>query len=213
MKRILCIARREYLATVATKGFLIGLLIVPLLMFGSLLVLLLAKDQKDTRDRQIAVVDRSDKFGGAIIAAAEKRNATDIRDEASGSRTAPAYLIEKVEPDLQDPAAQRLALSDRVRSGELRGFVEIGSAVLTPDPTNAESRIAYYSPGAALDDFRSWVGNVINQELRTLRLEQAGVGKEQVPHLFDWTSVDPMGLSSADAKTGEMRQGERSDPG
>ena len=35
MRRALCIAQREYLASVKTKGFLIGLLLAPLLMFGS----------------------------------------------------------------------------------------------------------------------------------------------------------------------------------
>ena len=47
MRKILIIARREYLAAVRTKAFLIGLLSMPVMMFGSILVQTMLKDQVD----------------------------------------------------------------------------------------------------------------------------------------------------------------------
>ena len=59
MRKILIVARREYLAAVRTKAFLIGLLSMPVMMFGSILVQMMLKDQVDLADKRFAVVDRT----------------------------------------------------------------------------------------------------------------------------------------------------------
>jgi ABC-2 type transport system permease protein len=209
MNASLCIAKREYLATVRTKGFIIGLLLVPLLMFGVVFVLVLVKDQKDTRDRRVAVVDLTGKLAPVLVAAAERRNAEEVHAKASGKKIAPAYLLEVVPPDTNNLPAQRLALSDRVRSKDLHAYLEIGPDVLHPTANDANGRITYHSPGAALDEVRSWLANPINQELRRWRLAEAGVTEAQVPHLFEWTQVESMSLVSADAETGAVKEAER----
>src|ERR1035437_4532257 len=58
---MLLVARRDYLATVRTKAFLIGLVVAPLLFGGSILGLALFKDRADLKDRRIAVVDATDR--------------------------------------------------------------------------------------------------------------------------------------------------------
>jgi ABC-2 type transport system permease protein len=209
MKQTLCIARREYLATVRTKGFVIGLLLAPLLMFGAILVIPLFQGHRDTSDRRIAVVDRTGRLAEAIREAAEKRNGEAVHDQKSGKKVAPAYLIEVVEPDDSEPSAQRLALSDRVRRKELHAYLEIGAEVVHPGDDVDASRIGYHSPGAALDDIRSWLRGAINPRLRDLRLADAGLTEDQVPDLFRWDQVEPMSLVSADAETGKVKQAQR----
>ena len=59
MPRTLRLALREYMAAVKTKGFIIGLVIMPVLMGGSGLAMILLKDQVDTTDKRVAVLDRS----------------------------------------------------------------------------------------------------------------------------------------------------------
>ncbi|HOX03146.1 MAG TPA: ABC transporter permease [Candidatus Paceibacterota bacterium] len=211
MNRILCIARREYLATVRTKGFVIGLLIMPLLMFGTVLVIHLFKGHRDVRDRRIAVVDRTGRLAPALAEAAARRNAEEIFDRRTGRKLAPAYWIEVAAPAGTNLAAQRLALSDRVRRKELHAYLEIGSQVVHPRPGNPESRISYHSPGAALDEARGWLSGPINQELRRARLTEAGITEAQVPHLFSRLEIELMSLVSADARTGEIKEAERRD--
>jgi ABC-type Na+ efflux pump permease subunit len=58
MKRILQIIKREYLASVKTKGFVIGLVLAPVVMSGSGLAMWLLKGHVDTEDKRVAVVDR-----------------------------------------------------------------------------------------------------------------------------------------------------------
>lgn len=209
MNPALCIAKREYLATVRTKGFIIGLFVAPLLMFGAILVIPLFQGHRDTSDRRIAVLDWTGRVAAAIEKAAEERNAETVRDQDSGKKHAPAYLIETVAPDEADPSAQRLALSDRVRSKELHAFLEIGPDAVHPGENPETARIGYHSPGAALDDLRTWLRGVINPELRDLRLADAGLTKEQVPDLFRWDPVEPMSLVTADEQTGEVKEAER----
>lgn len=211
MKQVLCIARREYLATVRTKGFVIGLLVAPLLMFGVVLVMVLVKDQRDTHDRNLAVVDHSGRLASVIVAAAEQHNAEAVFDAKTGKKVAPAYRIQVVEPDPEHPVAQQLDLSDRVRRKELHAYVEVGPDAVHPKGDAGASRIGYHSPGAALDEVRSWLANSLNPELRRLRLADAGVSQEQVPDLFKGASVEPMSLVTADVATGEVRAAERHD--
>jgi len=209
MNPTLCIAKREYLATVRTKGFVIGLLVAPLLMFGAILVIPLFQGHRDTSDRRIAVVDRTGRLAAAIEEAAEKRSAEAVHDEKSGKKIAPAYLIETVTPDHADPSAQRLALSDRVRRKELHAYLEIGPEAVHPGDDSEAARIGYHCPGAALDDIRSWLRGVVNPRLRDLRLADAGLTEDQVPDLFRWDQVEPMSLVSADEQTGEVKEAKR----
>jgi ABC-type Na+ efflux pump permease subunit len=210
MRKILMLARREYKAAVHTKGFIIGLMLAPVLMGGSLLGMVLLKDRVDTTDRTVAVIDRSGLVAEALVEAAEKRNAGEIHDKETGKKTKPAYLIDIVEPDGKEPGAQRVRLSDRVRSGELHAFIEIGSGVLHPRDDAEAARISYYAKNAVMDDLREWVGWPINGHLRWLRLREVGVVESAVDDVFDWRPVEALGLVSVDAETGEIREAQRS---
>lgn len=209
MNPTLCIAKREYLATVRTKGFVIGLLVAPLLMFGAILVIPLFQSHRDTSDRRVAVLDWTGRLAGAIEEAANERNAERVYDSETGKKTASAYLIETVAPADVPPSAHQLALSDRVRSKQLHAYLEIGPDAVHPGDSPEQARIGYHSPGAALDDLRSWLQGVLGPKLRELRLADAGVTEDQVPDLFRWDPVEPMSLVSADEQTGEVQQATR----
>jgi ABC-2 type transport system permease protein len=210
MRKALKLAHREYKSAVHTKGFLIGLLIAPLFMGGSFLAMMLLKGRVDTTDRTVAVVDRSGIIAGSLVEAAGKRNAEDIFDEKTGKKNKPAYVIEIVEPDDQNPDAQRLRLSDRVRSRDLHAFIEIGSGVLHPRENPETAHISYYAKNAAMHDLRQWVGWPINERLRKLRTAEAGIDESRVGDLFDVVPVEGLGLVSVDDETGQIRQAQRS---
>src|SRR5262245_2062207 len=61
MRKMLVIALREYHAAVRTRSFVVGLLIMPILMGGSLVVQRLLRDFRDTREKKFAVLDRTPK--------------------------------------------------------------------------------------------------------------------------------------------------------
>ena len=204
MLKVFRIAKREYLATVRTKGFIIGLVVAPLLFGGSALAMIIFENRVDTRDKVIAIVDRSGLVARTVVETAEARNARTVYDEESGEKVGPAYLIEVIVPDDADLDAQRLELSERVRTNELHAFVEVGPGVLHPRGDPVGSRIDYYAKSAALDDLRSWVERPINGELRSLRLQETGADPVTHEDMFDWVSASPMGLVSLDPETGEI---------
>ncbi len=213
MRKVLLLALREYKVSVRTKGFIIGLVLFPVLMGGSGIAMALLKDRVDTTDKRIAVIDRSGAVAGPLMDAAAQRNSKEIFDVETGEKTKPAYLIEVVEPDNVDPRSQRLELSDRVRSGELHGFVEISAAAVHPSerPEDPDGPfLSYYAENAVMDDARRWMAGPINAALRTARLKEAGLDESAMGDMFVWMGVEGLGLLSVDESTGEVKDARRS---
>jgi ABC-2 type transport system permease protein len=140
MRKVWVIANREYFATVQTRAFVIGLLIVPLLMSGSILLQKLLGGYRDTTDLKFAVVDLSGDPGllAALEAGKETYNAN-LKDSATGPQVRPKFVLEVVSPDSDSDRGidgLRVSLSNRVRKGELYGFLEIGPDVAAPLPAD-----------------------------------------------------------------------------
>ena len=197
MYKIFRLALREYLAAVRTKGFIIGLVMLPVFMSGSMIAMMLLKDHVDIRERRIVVIDETNQFSEMLLEQAHIRNTQHIFDPEDSSQVQPVYAIEFVELD-RDLTVQLGALSDRVRAGDLHAFLHIGSSIIHPaeDPDNAFAN--YHAESAALDDIRNWLRDPINNHLRRLRLEQAGIDEAQIPDLFAWSWVNAKGLLTVD---------------
>ncbi len=197
MYKIFRLALREYLAAVRTKGFIIGLVMLPVFMSGSMIAMMLLKDHVDIRERRIVVIDETKQFSEMLLEQAHIRNTQHIFDPEDSSQVQPVYAIEFVELD-RDLTVQLGALSDRVRAGDLHAFLHIGSSIIHPaeDPDNAFAN--YHAESAALDDIRNWLRDPINNHLRRLRLEQAGIDEAQIPDLFAWSLVNAKGLLTVD---------------
>jgi ABC-2 type transport system permease protein len=213
MRKTLWLAKREYLTAVRTKGFLISLVLAPILMSGSVIAMALLKDRVDTTDQRLAVLDRSGVVAGALIEAAEERNAKAIFDEEDGQKIKPAYIIEVIEPDDTDPAAQRLELSNRIRSKQLHAILDIGPEAVHPGENPDEARIAYYAENAAMDNFRRWLGWPVNSALRKARMVRMGVDQSAVNEALRWINIQGLGLVSVDQATGEIQDARASHEG
>jgi ABC-2 type transport system permease protein len=212
MRKTLRIARREYKAQVRTRAFIIGLILAPVIMSGSIIAMAIFKDRVDTTDRVIAVMDHSGTVAGALANAAAERNSQAVYND-NGEKVRPAYVIEVVEPDTTALAEQKLALSDRVRRGSLHAFIEIGPDVLHPGDEPAGYAIHYHAENAAMDDVRSWIQYPINNHLRAMRMAEAGIDPSEVGNMLFWVNVDPMGLVSVDEETGEVKDARRASEG
>lgn len=213
MRKTFLIAAREYNAAVRTKAFIFTIILAPLLMGGGLIAFILLEGRVDTTPKTIAVVDHTGVIAPALVQAAQVRNETQIFDPESGKQTRPTYHIEIVQPNNEDPDAQRVELSNRVVSKELQGFVEIGTDAVHPGENAQAARITYHGENAVLDDARSWIMNPINNTIRSLRLSEAGVDHERVESLLSWVPVEGMGLVSVDPATGHVKEAQRSSEG
>ena len=208
MQKILALAIREYLAAVKTKGFIIGLILAPILMCGGFIGIALFKNNVDTVDKKVAVLDHSGKLAHVLTNAAKARNDREVIDTKTGKKVQPAYLFEIITPETNNIDAQKLMLSDRIRNNKLHAFIEINTNVLHPPP-GSPPPMQYYAKNAAIDDIRRWAANPLNDELRRLRLAEAGIEPGKIKNLFDWSSLESMGLLSRDKDTGKVKKAER----
>jgi ABC-type Na+ efflux pump permease subunit len=213
MRRALLIAKRDYLISIRSKTFLIGLIIFPLMFGGSMLGIALMRARPDLKDRRVALVDRTGKLADWIEAAAERKNKRDVFDKKTGLQTSPRYVIEPVAAGTGDPASQRLALSDEVRNHRYFAFLDIAADVLTPEPPGAadaadgkekKAPVDCYTDAGAVDQFASWLSGAVNEGIRMERLAAAGVEQAKLPAMLAGTSMDSLNLLVRDPKTGAV---------
>lgn len=210
MNKTLVIAKREYRAAVRTKGFLVTLLLLPVFMGGSLIVLALTKDKVDLTDKRVAVIDQSGILGEYLGKRAVERNERDLMDTVTGEKKFAAYYIDLVAPDTVDPAGQKLKLSDQVRNKEIVGFIQIGQDIVHPVPGSERSRIFYFSENPLMEEARNWIGYVLNEKIREIRVAELGIEPQKIRDLFYWVDLEGMGLTKMDARTGDIQNARKS---
>ncbi len=143
MYKLLVIARRELVAMVGTKAFLISLCMMPLLMLGGLLIMPQLNKLSGVKTRKILVADATGQLLPIIKAAAESRNAMVV--EATKQATEEVPQTEGKDTDSQEPApTNEPKKSEPRRSGGGDPFA--GSEVyeiesLDPANVNDEERL------------------------------------------------------------------------
>jgi len=212
MRKIFILAKREYRTAVRTKSFIIGLVIAPVFFGGGLIAYFLLKDKVDTKDKIIAVLDRSGVIASALEEAANERNETYIFDSITEKKIKPAYIIKTVQPDLTDPNRQKLDLSRQVRDKNIHAFLEIGHDIIHPGDDPERSRIKYYSENSFVDDIKNWISWPVNNRIRQLRAVELNIDPQAVDDLLYWINIDGMGLISMDNKTGGLKDARESNP-
>jgi ABC-2 type transport system permease protein len=198
-RRALLIAKRDYLISVRSKSFLFGLIVFPVIFGGSLIGVALLKATPDLRDRHVAFIDRTGKLADFMMQAAAGRNAKEMFDKKTGLQLSPRYIIEPAAAQAGDPNLQRLALSARVRSGELFAFVDAGGV-------SGVVSVTCYTNAGAIDKWQSWLSGTVNDAIQTERITEAGIDPGRVPALLAAVTVDNLDLLTRDTKTGAIRE-------
>ncbi len=211
MRKIFILTLREYRTSVRTKSFIIGLLLAPVLMGGSMIVFMLLKDKVDINDKRIAIIDHSGIMADTLVKTAEYRNANELTDPETGEKVRPAYILEIIETDSASLFETKMKLSDRVRSKELHAFIEIGPGIVHPADDPEKARILYYSEHAFMDDVINWFTWPINNRVRQIRIDELNLDEEEIGDLFHYNYPQRMGLINVDKKTGDVQDAQRTD--
>jgi len=213
MRKILLMAKRDYIASVRTKAFIIGLVVAPLLFGGGAIGMAVLNKRTDLRDRRIAVLDRTGLVAPLLLRAAAEKNAREAYDKITHAQTSALYVLEAVAPSPGDPDQQRLALSDRVRRRELFAFLEIWPPALHPgQATKAPERaVAYYTNAGGIDLTRNWLRDPLNRAVRSVQLAQLGVEGSHLEDLLAPVAIDALNLLVRDPETGAMQHAKRKD--
>src|SRR5262249_48760650 len=110
---------------------------------------------------------------------------------AAAAMELPKYKLEKAASGAIDDA-ERLALSDRVRQGEILAFVEIPAGAL--DMSGPPQTINYYAQGAMLSGDRGFVDRGLNEAIAAHRLSELNLDQAAVKRAMRPVRVAPLGL-------------------
>jgi ABC-2 type transport system permease protein len=237
MRKVVVIALREYLAAVRSKSFIIGIALMPLLMSGGFVAQALLKDQVDLRDKHFAIIDRTPRqqIAPLLEAAAELRNKHLAAKDGQAAR-GPAFILERqtVTGDT-DIAEVRYRLSERVRRGDLVGFLEIGPDVLAPPPADMVApqtlekmmqgsvqlivlpemephALRYQTNRPAYQDFAKWAEATVSAAVMTKRAVKEGIPLTALPGVLTPVPLVSKGLTTRDPETGEIREAQDQNP-
>jgi ABC-2 type transport system permease protein len=209
MRKLFVIALREYNATVRTKAFLIGLVVMPLLMGGSVGVQRLLRDYRDTRDKSYVIIDHTP--GTAVYR--QIKNTIDRYNEHTtnpdtGKKILPRFVLELEQPGARDMGEVRVELSEQVRKGKLAGFLEIGRDVLRPsvsDQAGEEGKLRYQSNRPMSRSFLELIDPVIKKFIQDERARAAGLTSTQREKVFQpLPGTQRLGLSKRNPATGQV---------
>ncbi|MFO0907445.1 MAG: ABC transporter permease [Isosphaeraceae bacterium] len=193
--KVYVIATTEFGSAIRTKSFLIGLLLLPVIMGASILIQKMAAERVDTRPRVFAVLDHSGGVEKALESAAQARNAAIVGTDGRPKGPRFDLVPSGIETAGRSPDEVRLALSDRVRRGELYAFVEIPAGI---EATASREEVKYYSDNPNDDALRSWLTGVVNDSVRTRRYEAAKIDRKVAEVLARPVPVENLGLVARD---------------
>jgi ABC-2 type transport system permease protein len=219
--KVRVIAWREYVGAVRTRGFLIGLILMPVLIGSGLMVQYFSRRIVDLTPRRVAVLDRTpeQQLLPLLLRSNERRNTTLF--DASGKQIRPTFDFEPIDPT-QDLSRTRLEVSDRIRKGDLVAFLEIGPKVLDPDPgytppstvdpeakhtdpfdlieqTQDPDTLMYYSTSRpTFVELKQFIQQSLQPRVVAARLKQSETTLDEVMRLFG-TLLVPRGLAWQDS--------------
>src|SRR5262245_36813257 len=201
MRKTIVVALREYQSAVKTKAFLFGLLMMPIMFGGGSLVGILLRNNVDTRDKHVAIVDYTGQLFDAVNAAARVRNENLIYEGEGATRKQiqPRYIFEKVEPGANDSTRMSVVLSERVRKKEILAFVIIEHTALRPGDNSGRAAINYHSESPTYNQIQQWISGPLNERIQQLRLEAAQLDLRVVREATRRVGVGNLELVNVDA--------------
>jgi ABC-2 type transport system permease protein len=201
MRKILTVAQSEFLTAVQSKAFILGIALLPVLVFGSMAVQKFGSDRADREIRKVAVMDRTGQLYPLLAEAATLWNNRQVKD---GVVVGPRFAVEQaVETPSLDAA--KLALSDRVRRRELFAFVELPPELMTGKPV-----VRYYTENSTYEPLPRWIEQLVSRLVMAQRLQASNVDPQTLIGLMQRTELTSLGLVERGAN-GELIEAKKVD--
>jgi len=197
-RKIGTVASTEFATAVQTKAFLVSLFLLPVIVGVAMLLQTVIARRVDTRMRSVAVIDRTGELYPLLERAALAHNAETV--DSQGKAVGPRIQLSSLAESGNDDAATLLALSDRVRRGELDAFVVIPPETITMPPPSTQPPLGpeYHSDNPNDDVARNWLATTIDHEVRSRRFRSAGVDQAVADRLSQRTTLGNLGLVERD---------------
>ena len=188
MSRILTVAESEFLTLIRSKAFIIGIFMMPALMFVFFMFMEYAQRHADREDRRFVVIDGTGVLYDVLAREAEAFN----REAGDGdARTGPHFLPSRHDLNGESPDDVKVGLSNRMRQKELFAVVEIPAGILEP---SGAATIKYFTQNTNYDRLPDWIGATLNEEITKRRFASAGIDQAVVSTLTRPAEIETFGL-------------------
>lgn len=198
--KILAVARAEYMTAVRSKAFLVGVLLMPLMMGGSIVAQIYLKDQVDVTERTVAVVDPTGELYPVLEAAVAQRNAEgiwrdeEVEDDGERKQARPRFRLERHVPTPDERTD--LVLSKRVEAGEIDAFMMIDPSVLDAEARVVDRALVYHTDEPTFTELPNFLESTINATVRQRRFDAAALDPVLIAKLDRRVPVRSFGLVS-----------------
>lgn len=205
MNKVFHIAFMEYRQFVATKTFIVSIVLMPLLIGGMGIVQILGGSAQDLEDKRFAIYDQTGVLAERIIEAAKKHNRYDLFLKEAGlprKQIEPRFLPEEFTHEGESLERIEQWLSGMVRSGEIFAFVIIEADVVEAAYDKEErvhedagNEVRYYSNRPAHQPLPNWLSREVQRAIKEVRFEAKGIDAAQVKTLSKRVSFERFGLA------------------
>jgi ABC-type Na+ efflux pump permease subunit len=217
MRKTLVIAAREYRAAICTRTFIVSLVMIPGLLGVSFLV---QRRLPAIGDKHFVLVNHGapTEMIARIQAEIEQYN----RSEPVQGAIRPRFVIVRVEDAASSALAaqqQRLRLSERVRAGDLTGFMELIPAEPGPEAASAGERRQPGLPGAQAQlylryetdrptnaEFSLFMKAVATRIVQAELMRRDQLTAAQFEALIQPVVLESVGLSRRNPRTGKIEE-------
>ncbi len=190
MRKILTVARTEYLNIVRTKAFIISIVLMPIFMGGAIVVQELVKDKIDLKERRFAVIDESGAMFDVLARACRDRPI-----KKDGKQVRPRFVPQQTDGDIAVRTRQ-------VRDGSLFAYVVI------PKDVVETGEVRYHTASPTSMGLPQFLRGVIDGEVKRRRFLAAQIDQALVAKLGRPIRFGTYGLQEVTA-SGEVAEAER----
>jgi len=203
MRKMFAVLKREYLAAVRKKMFIVMTILFPVLMAAAILLpsLMMARG---LGEKHIAVIDGTGRLGdafGSTLAPVVQR--PDLKDALRGRQRQPdlpqTLKIEYVDASKANNVKPFLARLNAKDTGKLDGVFLIPADAID----GTKTKMTFYSRSATDVMTQERLNTVANRAIQRMRLDSHGLNPDQVDQLMRQVPVDAVQLS----RSGEQKKG------
>lgn len=186
--KVVTVIKREYTTRVKSKGFVVSLFLMPVLMSGMVLLsgFLSIMDHRTKELRNLAVIDETGEIFTQMQAAIAGHPTFQHKGEL-------AYQLHQESATTE---AARAALRERVNAKDLYAYLEI------PKDVFANGEVRFYARTATNFDVQRAIRRTISDIVRDKRFAESGYSQREVSQLMRSVRFSAYAVKSSKGKNG-----------
>ncbi len=188
---VLAVTKREFLIRIRSKGFVIGLILFPVLIVAMIALPIWFASMKSEKQHKILVVDFSGEVFPLFRAA--------LRDTTKTGQ--PLFLLQKREvPETVDVSGLKKELNGLVENKTVEGYLIIPEGIVSPASSEQSPRVEYCSKKVTDFTLIRSLSNALNEAVRILRFRKSGIDPLLVRKLLTPVSLHTFKIAAGKAE-------------